>query len=131
MHQLELQQVIFDLLDGVNGIGDVWDSVHQGSEFPYTVIGEATTNQADDDCHFRGDHTVTIHTFSQEHGRREVKEMQRIIFYKLHTASRNPDPVGLRLNGIFSEFQTTMLESDGKTRHGVQRFRVLTREVSP
>lgn len=101
-----------------------YDHVPQNATFPYNVIGEGTATQWDTDDSVGSDATVTIHTWSRYRGRKEVKEIQKLIYDALH---RYELPVaGSHTVTVEWEYTDTMLDPDGLTRHGVIRFRIIT-----
>ena len=102
----------------------VFDHVEQESVFPYIVIGETAAVEFDTKDVDGMDQNVTIHTWSQYSGFSEAKQIMSAIVDAL-------DDVVLEVTGhavpllrlIFSD---TFRDDDGRTHHGVQRFRVVT-----
>ncbi len=124
MSALALQTAIYTALQASSY--NVYDDVPVDAEAPYIVIGDDTliNDNADD---FEGfDATVTIHTWSEYRGRAEIKTMQYSIYELLNHTDMTV--VGYNLINIYQEFSESMLDPDGITRHGVQRFRVLFNE---
>ena len=87
------------------------------------VIGEAIHNEWNTDTDNGNEVSVTIHTWSRHRGRKEIKAIQHAIYLALHRQSL---PI-TGYNFISCDFQDsqTFIENDGKTRHGVQTFKVL------
>jgi hypothetical protein len=104
----------------------VYDDVPDNALAPYIVIGDDTMIEYDADQVLGFDSTVTIHTWSTYRGRSEVKSLMGLIYDALHRAEFTIQ--GYNLIGCDCEYSETFLESDGVTRHGVQRFRILIRE---
>jgi len=125
MKQEEIQAAIYAQLAPLGY--QVFDNVPQDSAFPYLVIGDDTSVEWDADDFIGSDSTVTIHAWSQYRGRKEVKEMLRVVYNALHRAEFAIE--GGALIECSAEFQQTFVESDGLTRHGVIRFRVLVEDT--
>lgn len=110
----------------------VYDAVPQasdsgnGAEFPYVVIGDDTHIPFDTDTSVGADTTLTIHVWSRYEGRKQVKEIQGVIYDVLH---RQSIPItGFHLVGIDWLGSESFTDSDGLTRHGVQTFRITVEE---
>lgn len=124
-----LQAAIFNALDGVPGMPPVYDDVPENVPFPYVVIGDDVSAAFDDDCGSGADSMVTIHVWSTYPGRAEAKQILDLIARTLHRS--NLVIAGNVTITIDADYQMTLLDPDGVTRHGVIRFRVLTREIQP
>lgn len=124
-----LQAAIFNALDGVPGMPPVYDDVPENVPFPYVVIGDDVSAAFDDDCGSGADSMVTIHVWSTYPGRAEAKQILDLIYRTLHRS--NLVIAGNVTITIDADYQMTLLDPDGVTRHGVIRFRVLTREIQP
>lgn len=127
-----LQVGIWQVLDASQALkdrADIYDAVPQADDsgnaaaFPYVVIGEDIISEWDTDTETGGDATVAIHTWSRDNGRQEIKELQGIIYGLLHR--RDFDIPGYFNVGCDFVDSQSFLDSDGKTRHGIQTFRVL------
>jgi len=123
--EFEVQKAIFDILNTGLSV-PVYDDVPDNALAPYVVIGDDTFIEFDSDDISGFEATITIHSWSAYRGRKEVKELMGSIYNLLHRAEFTV--TGYNLVGCDSEFSETFLESDGVTRHGVQRFRILIRE---
>ncbi len=128
---LELQKAIYDVLrlDATLGtrVSGVFDFVPQDTKYPYVVVGETTVEAWDTKGTDGADHTVTIHSWSQYGGFKEVKEIMEDVVRLLHN-------ITLAVTGhdfvlIQWEFGQVLRDPDTVTSHGVQRFRTLTQEV--
>lgn len=129
--QWPLQQAVFAALGADAGIkallGDpprIYDHVPPAGAFPYLVLGEATSQPFDAKTEDGMEQTLTLHTWSRYRGLKETKDIMAAVAAVL-------DDQPLSLGGhtlvlLRFAFGTTSLESDGLTRHGVQRFRALT-----
>ena len=131
LHSFALQQSIFSTLSsatitdvaGASITSRVFDDVPEGTAYPYVVIGEETdTNIGTKDLD-ANEHTLTMHVWSQYRGRKEIKNIMSQIYTSLHNSVIYLS--GATLVNIRHEFEQTLLESDGITRHGVMRFRAV------
>jgi len=123
--ELEVQKAIFSTLSAALST-TVYDNVPDNAVAPYVVIGDDTFVQMDTDLIVGFEATITIHSWSKYRGRAEVKTIMGNIYDALHRAEFTVQ--GYNLLGCDCEYSETFLESDGVTRHGVQRFRILIRE---
>jgi len=123
--EFEVQKAVFGILNTGLSV-PVYDDVPDNALAPYVVIGDDTFIEFDSDDISGFEATITIHSWSTYRGRKEVKELMGSIYNLLHRAEFTV--TGYNLVGCDSEFSETFLESDGVTRHGVQRFRILIRE---
>tara|TARA_R110002167_G_scaffold34895_2_gene111461 strand:- start:1149 stop:1553 length:405 start_codon:yes stop_codon:yes gene_type:complete len=128
LHSWEVQKAIFTALTGsVTGLGaanvSVYDDVPENTSYPYVVIGEETATNNGTKTLDGMEHTLTIHAWSQYRGRREIKEIMQSIYQSLHNTAITV--AGASLVNIRQEFNTTLAETDGITRHGVMRFRAI------
>ena len=130
----DLQAAIYSKLNSASltdyagsAITGVFDDVPEATDYPYVVIGEDTMadSSAKDKDIF--EHTLTIHAWSQYRGRRDIK----VIMEQIHNALHNQviSVSGASLINIRQEFQTTLLEGDGITRHGIMRFRAVVSDT--
>lgn len=119
---VEIQQAVFQRLSDESLT--VYDDVPEGAAFPYAVIGEDTHVPFDTDDSLGAESTVTIHVWSRYRGKNEAKEIQAAIYDALTRQELTID--GYDLITIEFEYSDVLLDPDGITRHGVQRFRCLT-----
>ncbi len=101
----------------------VYDHVPQDAAFPYVQVGEIDGTEWDTDTSLGSDDTVTIHVWSRYRGRLETHQIQDAIYGALHRHALAVD--GAHVVTVEFEFADSLLDPDGLTRHGVQRFRVL------
>lgn len=107
----------------------IYDDVPQAAQaensdaFPFVTIGSDTHNANDTDDSAGSDSTITINSWSRFRGRSEVKQIQALIYDALHRVEL--DLGALSLTTIEWEYSEAITENDGRTRHGVQRFRIL------
>ena len=128
LHSWELQKAIFNQLSGsIVGLDSanilVFDDVPENTSYPYVVIGEETAiNNGSKDLDGL-EYTLTVHVWSNYRGRREIKEIMQSVYENLHDTAISV--TGASLVNVRQEFNTTLAENDGITRHGVMRFRAV------
>lgn len=129
--EIDVQEIIYTklvnsaaLMALVNG---VYDEVPVETEMPYIKIGEDVITEDDDSCTIGASASCTIHVFSSNEGRKQVKQVQGEIKSALHYKSATT--AGSYTVGIQYEQSTSFLEPDGHTRHGVSTVRILIKEV--
>lgn len=124
MNQVDIQTAVFTRLNS-QLTTPIYDDVPQNAAFPYVVVGDDTSIALDDDCGNGFESTVTIHVWSIYSGRKEVKTIMGNIYNALHRYDL-PISNGYTIATNY-DYQDTFLDPDGVTRHGVIRFRLLTR----
>lgn len=122
-----LQEAVYTRLSGdatlVTTLGAaVYDHVPDSAPFPYVVIGDDTEAPNDTMGVTRRDATITIHSWSQYKGAKQVKEIQARVDALLDRWT--PTVTGWTATQMLNEFKESFRDADGKTRHGVQRFRI-------
>lgn len=125
MIELEVQTAIYNALSGLSY--PVYDDVPQDTQMPYIVIGDDTVSEDSTDGNIGFQVTITIHSWSNLEGRKQIKQIQGAIFNELNRQELTLN--GYSFTGIEREFSQSFLESDGNTRHGVERYRLLADEV--
>ena len=130
VHSFELQKSVFSALNGASitdaggsAITGVFDDVPQDTAYPYIVIGEETASNISTKTLDMHEHTLTIHTWSQYRGRKEIKVIMEQIYDTLNNASLSVS--GGQAVNMKQEFLTTLVDADGITRHGILRFRAV------
>jgi hypothetical protein len=130
MKEWSIQEAVFKRLKDYEPLTDlisaVYDHVPQNAVYPYVVIGDDTSIAWDTDDSLGSESTLTIHVWSRLRGRKETKLIQEQIYNALNRYEL--EITGLHTIDIISEFAETFLDADGITRHGVQRFRLITEE---
>jgi len=127
------QTIIFGLLDGNISCG-VYDDVPQlpegmpSDDFPYCVIGDDSGEAWDTDDVTGAQVTVNVHYWSRYSGMKEVKGLMKEGFDLINRATPTP-PSGFRLVDCLYEFSDVELDPDGRTRHGIQRYRLTLQEA--
>ncbi len=108
-------------------ISGVFDKVNQDTAFPYVTIGG--NNSVDWGSHtFDGrETTINIHSWSESQGSKEAQSLMFEIHRILH---RNTLTVTGHVAILLrNEFEEIMVEDDQITHHGIQRFRLITKEA--
>ena len=131
--ELAAQRAVFDTLDGALGcqVHDSVDFLPEGvpaTGFPYCVIGHDTARAWDADDLLGAQVTVTLHFWSRADRFRLVKELMGEAYGLLHRAA--PVVAGFRVIDCLWEFGETLTDPDGKTKHGVQRYRLTIQEAT-
>ena len=119
------QKKIYEALNGVISC-PVYDNAPQGSSFPYITIGEANLTDNDTDSTQNVYISYVIHTWSRADGRKEIKTIMGEIYSALHLTKFSESGYSFTENYFLSS--DSFVETDGKTRHGVQTFK-LTMEI--
>ena len=134
VHSFELQKTVFSALSGGSildydgtAITGVFDDVPESTAYPYVVIGEESISDNSSKTKDIFEHTLTIHIWSQYRGRRDIKVIMKQIHDLLHDSSLSV--TGASLVNLRQEFQTTLVEGDGITRHGIMRFRAVVSDT--
>lgn len=128
----DVQAGVFTRLTGTAGLtallaggaAGVRDHVPEGTAYPYLVIGEAAARPLETQAVSGNDVTITLHSYSRGAGMKEVKAIMAKIHDALHNASFSVPNQSLVLCRCLES--TAQLEGDGLTRHGVQRFQIIT-----
>ncbi len=130
IHSFELQKSVFGVLNSANitdaagsAISGVFDDVPEGTAYPYIVVGEESSNNVSTKSLDMHEHTLTIHTWSQYRGLKEIKVIMKQIYDNLNDVSLNV--TGGQAVNMKQEFLTTLVDADGITRHGIMRFRAV------
>lgn len=128
--QWPLQQAIYAELQGdtaliglLGGSDRIFDHVPQESDFPYVAIGDMALNSFDTKTEDLAELTLAIHSWSRYRGMRELRRIMAAILEALEDSAL---PVaGFALITLQFRGSDTLLDEDGLTRHGIQKFRAL------
>jgi hypothetical protein len=124
---LAVQAIIYTLLsadDQLSTLGvTVYDHAPDNASYPYIVIGEDAFDDfgAHDVDGFEA--VLEMHTWTQAEGKKPCKEIQDRLYQLLHDTD-----LGLSEHKTISlrgGMTTTMLDPDGRTYHGVNRFNLI------
>ena len=122
---LQADSTVVGLL--AQGAASVLDHVPQSTAHPYLVVGEATAAPFDSKTEDGMEQTIALHSWSTYNGMSEIKSIMDAVVAVLDRADLSlagHDLVDIRF--LSSEAK---LEEDGVTRHGIQKFQVLTEAV--
>ncbi len=109
------------------GAGGVLDHVPAGTAFPYVVLGETRSLPLDSQRVSGNDVTLTLHTYSRGSGMQQARRIMAAIYDALHNIYFSvPNQTLVLCQCLDAE---TRLEADGLTRHGIQRFQIITEPV--
>lgn len=129
LHSFALQEAIFSTLNNAS-ITDVnsspvavFDDVPELTPLPYIRLGEETVSDFGTKDRDANEHTFTIDIWSEYRGRKEIKQIMSQVYALLHNSAITIS--GASLVDLRSEFEQTLEEADGITRHGVMRFRAI------
>jgi len=117
---LDLSVPIYDQVPQPNDSGD-------SADFPYVTIGEDNHVTIDTDTELMNQVSIVIHTWSRYRGRKETKDLQGQIYDSLHRS--NLSASGYNFVNIAQVDNTSFLDADGFTRHGVQTFNLIIEEL--
>jgi hypothetical protein len=126
-----VQQGVYDLLSQDEAIfysgAPVYDSVPDNAAFPYITIGEDVHNEWDTVNTSGSDATITVHCWSRTRGRKQVKELQGMVYDALHLNKFESE--SYRNVSIYWESSSSFMDNDARTWHGEQVFRILIERV--
>ena len=123
-----LQSTIYSTLSGDGNLtttlgASVFDDVPESTSFPYVQICEDNVTEFDTKDVNGSETTLTLHIWSEYKGSKETKQIMDRVHDLLHDSSLSVS--GFNLINLRFEFGDIMRDPDGKTRHGVMRFRAV------
>ena len=106
----------------------VFDENPENEPYPYVVMGEITAKDWSDKLEDGMEVYSTIHVWSQYHGRKEADEMASGL---LQALSSSAIAVGSNFRTALDRLDgyNLIVDMDGKTRHGILRFKYLIEEL--
>lgn len=104
-------------------VAGVYDAVPDAAAMPYVTVGEDVHTEWDTFDTLGSSVSITVHTWSQTRGRKQVKELQGLIYNALHRAELTY--TAYDIVAVDFENSQTFLDADGRTWHGVQTFHLL------
>jgi len=128
-----LQQSIFATLSGdatllgLLGGARIHDDVPQGADFPYLTFGHSTQRDWSTGSEDGHEHILTLHVWSQEHGKKQAHTIMDAVRSALHDQALSL--TGHRLINLRHEFSEARRDPDGATVHGITRYRATTEPV--
>jgi len=111
-------------LTGLLGGPHVYDDVPRTIAFPYVTFGLSSARDWDTGTDAGDEHTITLHAWSKEAGRKQTHALIHAIRGVLHDAALALD--GHRLVNLRHEFSEARRDPDGETYHGIVRLRAVT-----
>lgn len=123
----EVQKAVYAALNGVLSVpvysmGNAPDNIAT----TYTVIGEATSTADDSDQRLGFSVGVIVHTWDSDPNSRGFNQVEPVMGEIYDALNRvNLTFTGYTLTDCFFDYEQAIIDSDGLTAHGVQRFRVL------
>ena len=126
--QFPLQEAVYSALSNDNTLtstlgADIFDDVLEGTTYPFVELGNETAIDYSTKDVDGAEFTITLHVWSQYAGAKETKQIMDRIYDLLHNSSLTV--TGFNLINLRFEFSDIMRDPDGKTRHGVMRFRAI------
>lgn len=120
----EVQKAIFDALTPALAPVPVVDLAGPNQSYPYASIGELTAGEADLLIEQAVDIELTVHVWSRQPGMQECEQLMARAKDALDR--RRLPATGFQWVTTIWNFAGTMRDADGKTRHGILRFQVMT-----
>ncbi len=130
---LDLQGAIHAALTGHAGMltsldgPNVFDDVPQRTPFPYVTIGDIETRDWDTQTSTGHEHIVTLHVWSNHHGRKQVQTILGEIDDALD--DRNLPLQDHLLINLHVIFWSALRDLDDQTYHGIVRLRAVTEKI--
>lgn len=113
-----------DVQEALGDPARLYDDPPPDPVFPYVTLGRVENRPADASECAAIEHAVTLHVWSRYGGRAEALEVIGALRAALHDAPL--DVAGRKLVFLFAQFADVFRSGDGRTTHGVLRFRALT-----
>ena len=117
-------------VDRIEALTDytVYDENPQSAKFPYVVMGEMRAKRWCDKLEDGAEVYSTIHVWSRYGGRKEADEMADRILQALSSSPISvPPSFEVALDKL--DAYDLLVDLDGKTRHGILRFKYLIEEL--
>ncbi len=127
---LALQAAIFSALTAdveltaLVGAPRIFDDVPPGTPYPYITFGQTSERDWSTSTEPGSEHTVTLHVWSKERGRRQAHRIGMALRSAL--VETPLILIGHRLINLRHEFSESRRESDGETYRALVRFRAVT-----
>ena len=106
----------------------VFDATSENEPYPYVVMGEVTARDWSDKSADGTEVYSTIHIWSQYHGRKEADQMSDAILQALTSSPLGLGAAFREALGVLDSYNL-IIDMDGKTRHGILRFKYLIEEL--
>lgn len=107
-------------------LGSAWlhDDVPQNTAFPYVVLEQMRLNDWSTGTELGSEHILMLHIWSRYDGKREALEIADAIRSALDDAELVLDDN--RLINLTHQYSDLKRDPDGRSYHGVMRFRAVT-----
>ncbi len=125
-----LQRAVYQALSSNAGLvaslggARIYDAPPPGAPFPYVTFGQSTERDWSTGSEEGREHILTLHVWSQAHGRSEVHEIMGYLRAVLHEAPLALD--GWTLVGLRHEYSELRRDADGESWRGLVRLRAVT-----
>ena len=121
----EIFKAIYDRLSTQLVGVSIYDHIPQDTVgFPFVRMEPLKLSENDTDNEQAFDCTIQIHTWSQTRGSKECADLQLQIYNALHRYNF-ADTASYCILTVHREFSEILIDPDGITRHGVDRYRVM------
>ena len=97
--------------------------------FPYVTIGHDTITPFDTDGSIGASATITLHVWSRKNGKKQAKQILGELYSALNRQAVSLSAAGYHFVDSLFEFSEVLEEVDGKTRHGIIRFRITMEKI--
>lgn len=102
----------------------IHDDPPQDGPFPFVSLGQTSAVDWGTGTEDGEEHTVTLHVWSRQGGKKEAQAIMAAIRTVLHQASLTLG--NHRLVNLRHEFSDARRDADGETMHGTVRYRAVT-----
>jgi hypothetical protein len=92
--------------------------------FPFVKLHPLELNENDTDTETGFSATFNVNCYSRYRGAKEVSELQQSVYNSLHRVALG-DTVSYGISTIQQSYSNIVLDSDGLTRIGLQRFTII------
>ena len=120
----EVQTAIYAALTAVLAPVPVLDEAGPNQAYPYATLGEFTAGESDTLGEQSVDMEVTVHIWSRQAGMQEVQQLMAAAKDALDR--QRFAAAGFQWVTTIWNYAATLRDADGKTRHGILQFQVMT-----
>lgn len=124
-----LQAALYERFTSKISDAAVYDFVPEDATFPYIGLGEDTAIDWSTKTEAGQEVTHTVHFYSQAPGPQEIKDLIDRGIAALTSAPLDLSAAGFHVAVHSLDFNQTVKEPDGITRHAVLRFRFKIQEI--
>jgi len=112
------------LLSTFGGLPAVFTHTPQDfNGYPYIVVSDILLNGDDNDADLGFEGVINIHTWSDKRDLLYVGNLQKAIYDALHHV--DIPMTGYTTVELHQEYSNILLDPDGITMHGIQRYRII------